>query len=185
MADLAKEGSHVISPKFRKGSKYGIFGNYRSKGGDKVTPPDWCFAIAASLFTAIPSSYIIVYTIPKYFSSPWWVIIDVIYTCSLLNLMRLVYLCSHTEPGVIPAIPGKNNDAIFKRESITVEYKREVERHFDGERLQHFYSDNVFKFAKAVDPDKEMYTLSLCTTCMIIRPPRAFHCSTCNVCVES
>ncbi len=35
-----------------------------------------------------------------------------------------------------------------------------------------------------VDPNKEAYNLSLCSTCMIVRPPRAFHCSTCGVCIE-
>lgn len=27
--------------------------------------------------------------------------------------------------------------------------------------------------------------MSYCTTCMILRPPRAFHCASCGICVEA
>ena len=51
-----------MSPKFRKSSKYGIFGNFVSKGGDQVTPPDICFSFIADLFIVGPSAYVLLYT---------------------------------------------------------------------------------------------------------------------------
>lgn len=57
-----KEGSFLLSPKYAKTSKYGIFGNYISKGGDRVTPPDICFALVAVLFIAVPSSVVLFFT---------------------------------------------------------------------------------------------------------------------------
>ena len=117
------------------------------------------------------------------------IIADILYGASIFNLLRLIYCCAYTEPGVIPAIPSQNNpnirDENFKKDGIHVEYKREVERPYDGDRAAYFYAENRFKYAAIVDPDKEAYALSFCTTCMIVRPPRAFHCSTCGVCVEA
>lgn len=66
-----------------------------------------------------------------------------------------------------------------------MEYKRDVERTYHGDKQDYFWQDNRYRFARIVDPNKEAYTLSLCTTCMIVRPPRAFHCGKCGVCVEA
>ena len=52
----------MLSPKYRKSSKYGIFGNYISKGGDKVSPPDIYFSLIAALFIVAPSSVLLIYT---------------------------------------------------------------------------------------------------------------------------
>ena len=117
------------------------------------------------------------------------IIADLLYAVSILNLLRLIYYCAMTEPGVIPAIPSQNSPEIrnlnFKKDGIHVEYKREIERPYDGDRNAYFYSDNRFKYAQIVDPEKDAYALALCKTCMIVRPPRAFHCSTCGVCIEA
>ena len=52
----------MLSPKFRKSSRYGIFGNFVSWGGDRVKPPDFWFSIIASLFIVLPSSVVFFYT---------------------------------------------------------------------------------------------------------------------------
>ena len=115
-------------------------------------------------------------------------VVDVFYLGSILNLLRLIYKCAYTEPGIIPAIPGKQGDNVrdlsAASKGIPVEYKTEGQRAFNGDRLGYFYSEDRFKYAMIVDPNLDCYTLSLCTSCMIIRPPRAFHCSSCGVCVE-
>ena len=117
------------------------------------------------------------------------IIVDVFYTCSILNLLRLIYLCAYTEPGIIPAVQSEHSHAIRNQcansDGIHVEYKSEQERAYDGQDLDYFFNENRFKYGLIVDPNKESYTLSLCSTCMIARPPRAFHCSTCGVCVEA
>ena len=67
-----------------------------------------------------------------------------------------------------------------------VEYKSETERPYDGDKLGYYFSDDRFKYKEVDDKSNggDTYSLSLCTTCMIVRPPRAFHCSACGVCVE-
>ena len=57
-----KEGSFLLSSKYRKASKYGIFGNYISKGGEKVSPPDLYFSLIAALFIIGPSLMVLLYT---------------------------------------------------------------------------------------------------------------------------
>ena len=111
------------------------------------------------------------------------------YSASIFNLLRLIYKCAYTEPGVIPAIPGKRSAEIQKysasKDGIHIEYKTEGERMYDGDRLAYFFTEDRFKQSLIVDPNKEGYVLSSCSTCQIVRPPRAFHCSTCGVCVEA
>lgn len=116
------------------------------------------------------------------------ILVDLIYLASILNLLRLIYKCAYTEPGICPAIPSKNSHAIRSQtaaQGIHVEYKTEAERPYDGDKNAYNFADNRFKHARIVDPNKETYNLSVCTTCMIVRPPRAFHCSICGVCIEA
>jgi len=39
-------------------------------------------------------------------------IANVVYLGSILNLLRLIYTCALTEPGVIPAIPSQRSPEI-------------------------------------------------------------------------
>ncbi len=115
-------------------------------------------------------------------------VVDVIYLASILNLVRLVWKCACTEPGVVPAIPSSRSHEIrnqsVQKDGIHVEYKSEAERTYHGDKNDYHFAEDRFKYAMIVDPNKEAYNLSLCSTCMIVRPPRAFHCSTCGVCIE-
>lgn len=45
-----------------------------------------------------------------------------------------------------------------------------------------YFSTKTFHLTNEQTPGRVM--LSYCTTCKIVRPPRAFHCSDCGVCVE-
>ena len=109
------------------------------------------------------------------------ILVDILYAANILNLLRLIKCCAFTEAGIVPAIPSKRSHEIrnqsAKNDGIKIEYKPESERSFHGDKLSYFFDDNRFKYAYIVDPNKEIYCLSLCTTCMIVRPPRAFHCS--------
>ena len=51
------------------------------------------------------------------------------------------------------------------------------------ERFTKMVADTGGETAKAVI-ENQCETLSYCRTCQIVRPPRAFHCSTCGFCVE-
>ena len=90
----------------------------------------------------------------------------------MLNLIRLVYLCSTTEPGVIPAIQNEAIKELYQKEGrsnvsgaasntlsqgsdryafgIRVEYKTEAERVYDGNKSAYFYCDERFKLQSAV-----------------------------------
>lgn len=101
-----------MSPKFRRGSKNGIFGNYVSMGGDQVRPPDLCFAITASIFIIGPSGYVLVWTNFMLFGTIGGILVGLVYLASILNLCRLIYKCAYTEPGVIPAVPSARSDLL-------------------------------------------------------------------------
>ena len=97
------------------------------------------------------------------------IVADLFYSVSILNLLRLIYKCAYTEPGVIPAIPGKRSAEIQKyiasQDGIHIEYKTEGERMYDGDRLAYFFTEDRFKQSLIVDPNKEGYVLSWCSTC--------------------
>lgn len=60
--------------------------------------------------------------------------------------------------------------------------------------VERFYNVNKFKYLELihdvdgdvgrVDKSKRHNKMSYCRTCKFLRPPRAFHCSQCEVCVE-
>ena len=55
------------------------------------------------------------------------IIVDILYLGSVLNLLRLIYKCATTEPGIIPAIPSQTCDLMrlqsVTKDGIHVEYK--------------------------------------------------------------
>ena len=98
-----------------------------TKGGDKVRPPDLHFAIIASMFIILPSSYVVFFTNIQLFGLVTGIIVDIFYICSILNLLRLIYKCAYTEPGIIPAIPSNRSHQIRNQsangDGLHVEYK--------------------------------------------------------------
>lgn len=125
----------------------------------------------------------------QFFGVVGGIIVDVFYVASILNLLRLIYMCAYTEPGVIPAIPSKRSDSLKRlsdnNNGIFVNYKSHAERAYDGRNLEYFFDEDRFQYARIVDANSDAYELKDCKTCGIIRPPRAFHCGTCGVCVEA
>ena len=70
------------------------------------------------------------------------ILIGLVYLASILNLCRLIYKCAYTEPGVIPAVPSARSDILraqSTKDGLHVEYKREVERTYHGDKQDYFW----------------------------------------------
>jgi len=121
----------------------------------------------------------------------------------VLTLVTL-YKCSFTEPGVIPSLQKmkrvpeefKNTERCDPNQACYVQYKNihELEQTMreqgitDYDYIRKYFSNNKYKYygnkLDSKEDDKPHEILSYCSTCQIMRPPRAFHCGDCDVCIE-
>ncbi|CAI2375201.1 unnamed protein product [Moneuplotes crassus] len=123
----------------------------------RVLGPDWWMTLLASLIIIV-GFILTVIVILSYDSF-------IIKTCCILFatlfffaiIWSLLSLAT-TDPGIIP-----RSD---KRVTIKTE----------------FYM--TLKDVETFDKDADGIDLKICRTCMIVRPPRSFHCSKCNTCIE-
>ena len=155
-----------------------------------MRPPDFLYTFVTAIFIIGPSCYMLAYTNIQLFGLIGGIFVDIFYLASMLNLLRLIYKCAVTEPGIIPAVSEARNKELHDKKpqsgEIKVVYKTESERDFNGDKFAYFFSNDRFKYVQSdVDPVAETYALSLCMTCNIVRPPRAFHCKDCGVCIEA
>ena len=58
-----------------------------------------------------PTIYVLAFTSTRLLGVWWGLAFDIIPLVSMLNLLRLIYKCGYTEPGIIPAIPTEDLDA--------------------------------------------------------------------------
>ena len=82
-------------------------GNTKYIGGDKIIPASNCFAIFTSLCIIVPSGFAISFV---NFTLLGWIggfAFSIVYTVSFFNTLRILFLCSRTEPGIIPKIRSK------------------------------------------------------------------------------
>ena len=108
---------------------------------------------------------------------------------SLINDMRVLYLCATVEPGIIPKIRSK---ALNYQRPYKVTYRepgdedpRASSLHATMTPVEKYFSLNNFKLADNQNLDPPLTeSLSYCNTCQIVRPPRSFHCRDCGVCIE-
>ena len=109
-----------------------------------------------------------------------------------------------TEPGIIPSLQGikrvpfefHNVKKADSKQDVFVQYKdiHELERSLNEKIPEENYLEKLYNIDKYKYCDEKEKTgeesapvclLSYCHTCKHIRPPRAFHCSTCDVCIEA
>lgn len=124
------------------------------------------------------------------------VFLSIIYSATLFLCMYQLFKCSFTDPGIIPSLPpDMDSDKPDSDTKYYVSYmdQKELDNKLTESSACQFYSLKKFKFVlpsfdkdgKRLDEKLNKHNkLSYCKSCKLLRPPRAFHCSTCDVCVE-
>ena len=82
-------------------------GNTRYIGGDRIVPSNNCFAILTALLIIVPSLFAMTYVSYELLGWIGGTFFDIAYIVSFGNVLRILYLCSRTEPGIIPKIRSK------------------------------------------------------------------------------
>ena len=75
-----------------------------------MRPPDVFFCMINAFLIVPATCFVLFYTNIRLFGLGYGILFDVFHTASMLNLLRLIYLTGHTEPGIIPAIPTEGLD---------------------------------------------------------------------------
>jgi hypothetical protein len=70
-----------------------------------VVPPDIHFSYIASFFIIAPTLYVLIYSNIQQFGLKLGLVVDVLHALSMLNVLRILFKCAYTEPGIIPAVP--------------------------------------------------------------------------------
>mmetsp|Transcript_32708 Transcript_32708/g.43148 ORF Transcript_32708/g.43148 Transcript_32708/m.43148 type:complete len:243 (+) Transcript_32708:153-881(+) len=146
-----------------------------------------------SIFTVfmilIPSSpyFLIPFKLCEWFGG---LMIIILYIASILSVLRCLFLCATTEPGIIP--PVKSGVINYKRAYSSVYRDHSdplVHKANAADPVEAFFSLEKFKVYNPTEAPadlsrSEVDLLAECSTCKIVRTPRSFHCSSCGFCVE-
>lgn len=180
-----------------------MLGNSAYWGRDRIKPVDKCFVIITVFLVLVPSMPALAFTPFYLFDWLGGAAISLAYFCSLVNVLRVLYLCATLDPGIIPKIRAKS---INYQKTYKVAYREEndleslnamarVEAHFDQRRfkavrqvaareVEENESDVVAVACRKMEENERQEPLSYCSTCQIVRPPRSYHCSDCGFCCE-
>ena len=96
-----------LEPTTRKSKKKKLMGNTKYRGGDKIYPSNFCFVFVTALMIFIPSAIVGVATNYKLCGIIGCWFLGIVYWASVFNTLRILHLCSATEPGIIPKIRSK------------------------------------------------------------------------------
>ena len=111
-----------------------LMGNAKYRGGDKIYPSNFCFVFVTGLMIFVPS--MIVATVTNWSLVGWvacW-FLGAFYLVSMINALRILILCSTTEPGIIPKIRSKeiNYNLLYRvkykePDQLMLEYKQDTQ----------------------------------------------------------
>ena len=167
------------------GSKNKVDYNFKTK----CLLPSGCHFIFLTLILILCPSSVSYWLIVVNIKTALWIklVLLCLQTLSLLLCLKALFTVSFTEPGIIPKVKG-NTTIKDKSKPVHVDYMDfdELEEYFKKEEItneiEKYYHKRKFKFIPTKGEAKNR--LSYCGTCEHLRPPRAFHCSECDVCVE-
>ena len=127
-------------------------GNTKYISGDKIVPSNNFFAVFTSLLIILPSGFAMSYVSYSLLGWVFGIFFDLFYLVSFLNTLRILYLCSRTEPGIIPKIRSKQIDynkqyrVTYKTpDTIMEEFKEQSKQQNNQTAVQAFFSMNTFK----------------------------------------
>ena len=108
-------------------------------------------------------------------------ILALLYFASLVNVLRLLYLCTTIEPGILLKLRSKviNYERLYKVVYETGNIQDTPQAYFSMKKFKICPVDNV-----GVADVNLVEVLSYCETCKIMRPPRSYHCGECGYCIE-
>jgi len=130
--------------------------------GMLVVPRSWCNSCWSWILILAPSIVQLTVINPAFPNCE--VILDIAYSISLFCTLMSLCLTTFTDPGIIPREDPEEHRRQLRNIFLAVDEDAEV--------------DHV-----TVVKGKEILCQK-CRTCSIYRPPRSFHCSDCQACIE-
>jgi palmitoyltransferase ZDHHC9/14/18 len=106
-----------------------------------------------------------------------WIPAIFIQLISTISFYYCLFKTTFSDPGIIPA-----NESAIEGEIRSFESKFPKEGEEDEESQEE--EEKHVNFYEYMDVDGQKIVFKFCYTCRVYRPPRASHCSWCNVCVE-
>lgn len=131
-------------------------------GGRLVVPNGWAGSIFAWLLIIGPSMLQIFMVNPLFGSRES--LINSFYCITMLTSLTFLFLTTFTDPGILPRADPMEQRNKLRNMFIAVNDDIEI--------------DHV-----TIVKGKEVVCMK-CRTCNIFRPPRSFHCSDCQACIE-
>lgn len=129
--------------------KFRVMGNTKYIGGDRIVPSNNCFTLFTSLLIIGPSVFsmtFVNYSLLGWIGGTFFLIF---YLVSFINTLRILYLCSRTEPGIIPKIRSKQIE-YNKQYRVTYKSPDKIMEEFEEQSVLNkspgkaFYTTNQF-----------------------------------------
>jgi len=149
-----------------------------------LSPPNYCFIVFTNLLIWFPSIYVMFYLIWELCGVAGGIFLFIVYAVSFANTVRVLHMTTFIDPGIILAIPSPK---ITPNKKYYIQYLEPNEREYTDDPAADFFSLKQFKLLSDRQAERALsrkLPLSYCNTCKILRPPRSFHCSDCEACIE-